>query len=576
MSNKFYSIERNIQIVLSLMKAHGIKYVVASPGSSDVAVLESMQNDNYFKMFSCVDERSAAYMACGISAEVKEPVAIVCTGATSSRNYMPGLTEAFYRHLPVLAITCSQSNAKIGHYVNQVTDRNCPPSDVVKTSVYCQAVNTPQDEWDVVIKANHAMLELRRNGGGPTHINLCMSYTYDFSAIDIKPVRLIQRYSQGDNLPDITACRIGVFVGNHLEWSDELTSKVETFCEKYNAVVLFDHTSNYKGKYGVLLPLISDQFESHAEQGLFDLVIHIGYVSSMTIKAKETWRVNPDGEIRDTFGVLTNVFQMSEDYFFSYYVDGYTEHKDSSFASELQERYTYLMDSIPDLPFSNLWVAQKLSRILPDNSVLHLGIRNSLRSWSYFEIPSTVRAYSNTGGFGIDGGVSSMIGASFIHKDTIYYGVYGDLLFFYDINAIGNRDISSNVRILLINNGLGQEFKNYSCVNSYSLGDDANSFIAAEGHNGYKSSTLVKGMAESLGFDYLTASTKEEFEKVYKVFVSSQITKPMIFEVFTKSVDEDNALKAMTMLSTKSKMLYKTSKVAPRELIKTIKKVVGK
>ena len=98
--------ERNIQIVLYLLKAHGIKKVVASPGATDVSLVASMQHDPYFEMYSCLDERSAAYMACGMAAESGEPVMITCTGATSSRNYMPALTEAYYRHLPILAVTC--------------------------------------------------------------------------------------------------------------------------------------------------------------------------------------------------------------------------------------------------------------------------------------------------------------------------------------------------------------------------------------------------------------------------------------------------------------------------------------
>ena len=62
-----------------------------------------------------MDERSAAYIACGMAEESGEPVVLSCTGATASRNYMPGLTEAFYRKLPVLAITSSQDISKIGH-----------------------------------------------------------------------------------------------------------------------------------------------------------------------------------------------------------------------------------------------------------------------------------------------------------------------------------------------------------------------------------------------------------------------------------------------------------------------------
>jgi 2-succinyl-5-enolpyruvyl-6-hydroxy-3-cyclohexene-1-carboxylate synthase len=87
-----------------------------------------MQQDPYFKIYSSVDERSAAYMACGLSAELNEPVVISCTGATASRNYLPGLTEAYYRKLPILAITSMQPFTKVGHHIPQVIDRSALPS----------------------------------------------------------------------------------------------------------------------------------------------------------------------------------------------------------------------------------------------------------------------------------------------------------------------------------------------------------------------------------------------------------------------------------------------------------------
>ena len=37
--------------------------MVASPGTGNMALVVSMQHDPYFEMYSCVDERSAAYMA---------------------------------------------------------------------------------------------------------------------------------------------------------------------------------------------------------------------------------------------------------------------------------------------------------------------------------------------------------------------------------------------------------------------------------------------------------------------------------------------------------------------------------
>ena len=103
----YYSEEKNVQIIIALLKANKIKKVIASPGTTNVCLVESMRYDGDFEMYSSVDERSAAYMACGMAAESGEPVVLTCTGATASRNYMPGLTEAYYRKLPIIAITAT-------------------------------------------------------------------------------------------------------------------------------------------------------------------------------------------------------------------------------------------------------------------------------------------------------------------------------------------------------------------------------------------------------------------------------------------------------------------------------------
>ena len=110
---QYYSNERNVQILISLLKQFGIKRVVASPGSTNVTFVGSLQQDPFFEMYSCVDERSAAYMACGLAAETQEPVVLSCTGATASRNYFPALTEAYYRKLQILAVTSTQDESKI-------------------------------------------------------------------------------------------------------------------------------------------------------------------------------------------------------------------------------------------------------------------------------------------------------------------------------------------------------------------------------------------------------------------------------------------------------------------------------
>ena len=203
---QYYTDERNVQILISLLKEHGIKRVVASPGSTNVTFVGSLQQDPYFEMYSCVDERSAAYMAVGMAAETGEPVVLSCTGATASRNYYPALTEAYYRQLPILAVTSTQEESKIGHIIPQVIDRRQQPFDTVRMSVHMQTVKDEDDEWNCIVKANTAILELNHHGMGPVHVNLTTRYSRNFKVKELSPVRKITRDNVTDELPEFPKC----------------------------------------------------------------------------------------------------------------------------------------------------------------------------------------------------------------------------------------------------------------------------------------------------------------------------------------------------------------------------------
>ena len=196
MESKFYyTSERNVQIIIALLKAHGIHRVIVSPGTTNMTFVVSIENDPWFKLWSSVDERSAAYLACGMAAETGEPVVLSCTGATASRNYMPGLTEAYYRKLPVLAITSTRGNHKVGHLIDQQIDRRSIPNDIAMESVTIPMVRGKEDERMCEIEANKAILALKLNGGGPAHINLYTRYSHNFSVREIPHVNAIFRHT---------------------------------------------------------------------------------------------------------------------------------------------------------------------------------------------------------------------------------------------------------------------------------------------------------------------------------------------------------------------------------------------
>lgn len=552
-----YTSEKNVQIVLSLLKEHNIKKVIVSPGATNESFVASMQSDPYFEMYSCVDERSAAYMACGMAEESGEIIVLSCTGATSSRNYLPGLTEAYYRKLPLLVITSSMDPNKIGHLYPQCTNRSTPPQDTVISSYCIGTIKDEDDQWDNTVKVNHAIADLTSNGGGPVHINLITRGCNDYSVKSLPKTRVIRKISYNDAFPDLKEKKILIFIGSHHKWSQEETQTLDQFCQKYNTVALCDQTSNYKGKFRVLSSLICAQ-ENIPSKTLLkcDVLIHIGeisgdYYTMGAIKTKEVWRVDIDGKIKDKFKQLTFVFSMPEKVFFEYYIQQKNSNNYLNPINEFKNINSKLLKEIDNLPFSNIWIASQLAHKLPKNSVLHLGILNSLRAWNFFDIDRSINSYCNVGGFGIDGILSSLIGASLVDVSKLYFGVVGDLAFFYDINSIGNRHIGNNLRIIVINNGRGVEFHTYK-HSAAKFGEDTDKYIAAYGHNGKQSPTLIKNIAESLGFKYICASSKETFNIVSEEFIASeQYKQPVIFEIFTKKNDDADVLRLIRTLNGK-------------------------
>ncbi len=549
---KYYTTEKNTQMLISLLKAHQIKKVIVSPGMKNMCFVGSIQQDDYFEIYSCVDERSAAYMACGMAVESQEPVVLSCTGATASRNYIPALTEAFYRKIPVLAVTSMSHTGEVGQLIPQIIDRSVLPKDIAKLSVQIPMINCAEDEWSNNVLLNQALLELRHRGYGPVHINLITSCNIDFSVKELPHARVIKRIMPTDPRPTLKRGRTAVYVGSHNVWSPELTASVERFCEIYDAVVLCDHTSNYTGKYSVYPSLVCAQKQYASPCRAINTLIHIGEVSgaSMPVNPKKVWRVNPDGAIRDTFKKLEYVFEMDEEIFFKNYNEGLTEEYTASYYTEWQKESTAIRAKMPVVPFSNVWIASQSIDRVPSGSILYLGILNTLRCWNYFEARKDLIGYANTGGFGIDGTMSTLLGASLCNPQRLYYAFLGDLAFFYDMNALGNRSLPPNLRIMLINNGRGTEFRNYG-HKSARFGDDADPFMAAAGHYGHQSRDLVRHYVSDLGFEYFCASNEGEYsEHAPRFFIPEVTHAPMLFEVFTDSIDESDAIKLMRNIET--------------------------
>lgn len=594
-----YTDERNAQILIALLKEYGIRKVILSPGTTNIPMSGSIQNDPYFETYSAYDERSAAYMACGLANESGEPVVLSCTGATASRNYMPGLTEAYYRKLPVLAVTSMNSSRNVGNLTEQTLDRSQIPHDIAKYSVNLDPVNNDADASYAELLVNRALSELSRNGGGPVHIQLISNYAATFTTTTLPLVRRIMRYTMEDEWPQLDSnSRIAIVMGAERAYSKQQEAVLDAFVEHHNAVVLTNNVSGYRGKHAVRGALACQQLvegNPKAQELLPDLIIHLGEQSSsyeimgyLDGKPIKVWRVSDDGEFRRRFKRLDAVFQCSKETFFEHYSQG-DSFSDNSYELSWRQYDEGLRKTIPDFPFSNLWIGKQMSGKIPSNSVVHFGILNSARSWNNFEFDSSVETACNVGGFGIDGALSTLIGASLAHPDKLHFVVLGDLAFFYDMNSLGNRYVGRNVRVLLVNNNVGAEFKVSTHIGSQ-FGEQTDDFIAAGRHNiDHFEDRLTRGKpghgpspaqawAESLGFRYLSAGSKEEFLSVSDEFLAEDGDRPILFECFTTAADEDAAHEMVLHIDNtrtlKGEAKQALKKVLPTNALRQLKKAI--
>lgn len=538
----YYTDEKNAQIVIALLKAHGIRKIVVSPGATNLAFVGSVQNDPWFDIYSADDERHGAYMACGMAAECEEPVVLSCTGATAGRNYLPAMTEAFYRKLPILVITSSQILSHEGQLISQFADRRVLPNDAARLSVQLPPVYTDAQAKDCAVAVNKAILELTRRGGGTVHINLETYYAGTFNTVELPSVKKIERhYIDSDDWPKIPdGVRIAIWVGSHKRFTERELRAMERFVLSHNCVVLCGATSNYYGKNRIVSSLVAAQCGVRLNPAYDDirpeLVIHIGEVSNDYATQgylngiAPVWRINRDGEVRDRFGRLEHVFEMPESFFFEHYA------KESRVDADLYNAWVRaddkLRNRLPELPFSNLWIANRLLPRIPETSEFHFGLSTSLQMWTSQLQLGKVHTISNVGTCGIDGIMSTAIGASLASPDKTIYCVLGDLSFFYDLNSLGNRHIGKNLRILLINNACGAMFHSPTVITSQ-FGAQVDEYTAAGRHFGNKSKDLVRHFATDLGFEYLSASTKEEFDAAAVRFIADACEKSIVFECFT-------------------------------------------
>lgn len=364
------------------------------------------------RLYSFVDERSAAFFAIGRAKLHGKPVAIVTTSGTAAAELLPAAIEAFYAGIPLVLITADRPARYRG---------TGAPQAIEQVGLFGVYAETSLETWS------------RRR---PLHLNVELEEL----GATAPPVRTVAM--RGDK-PLIV---IGGLAEQHRQ-------RVREFVRRANAPTYAEALSGLREDPA--LPLITAG-ERMIARATFDHVIRIGNVPALRF-----WR---DLDERDTpvvhfselpFPGLTR----GEVHPIDALPDLQGERDEDFFARDREQaaRFARILD---DEPESELAMIRALSRELADDTRVYLGNSLPIREWDLAASrePRGFAYDANRGANGIDGQLSTFLGWADPSRDNVC--LLGDLTTLYDLNApwivphLGH----ARFRIVVVNNGGGRIF----------------------------------------------------------------------------------------------------------------------
>jgi 2-succinyl-5-enolpyruvyl-6-hydroxy-3-cyclohexene-1-carboxylate synthase len=542
-----YANNKLIQQIIYLLKANNIRNIVVSPGSRHFPLSHSLENDKFFKLYSVVDERSAAFFALGLIQEAGEPAAICCSSGTSVANYGSAVAEAFYQKLPLLLLTADRIPQLLNQKEDQMMKQDNLFHEFIKYHGQLPIINSETDEWYANRIINEALIELYHTGPGPVQLNypIFEHRTDPFQVEQLPVVRKITLHRADEDekvwsefKQKMKGKRILILWGQTVHLSAKLSSALDKFCDEYNTVILTDRISNCTHSNAVTKAFVALKAMTIKEQEdlIPDFVISLGgnIVFNAEIKYYlkkygekiEDWQVGSDNKICDAFQKLTEIFEMNESTFFEKMLSGKSGSNGNSYYNSWNEIANSISE--PEVGYSQLNAIGKLISGLPKNSVLHLSNSNAIRMGHLFDIDESIKCFCNRGMNGIDGCMSTSVGYAAATNLPVFL-VIGDLTFFYDMNALWNRHLSKNFRILLVNNQGG-------AVMHLPFSNDMGPVLTKHTSAGHI--TSAKGWVESIGVTYLSASNQNELDKGIEFLTDLKKEGPVLLEVFTYKDDD--------------------------------------
>ncbi len=545
-----YSSKESINILTSLLVAHGVREAVVCPGSRNSAIVHNLERCRDIVCYPVTDERSAGFYALGMAQVVKRPVVVCVTSGTALLNLAPAVAEAFYQHLPLVVI----SGDRPQQWIDQLDGQTLPQGDAlgrfVKRAVTLPEVDNDEMHWYCNRLTNEALLATRHHGGGPVHINVPISeplFDYTTEALpEERQIRLIEARCNCSQIlqacaEQLVAVKKPMVVVGQLA-ADTQVSEALNELSQY-VVVAHEALSMTQGAtyFDEVLQVRGDNPDYQP-----DLVLYLGdtLVSKRMkkwlrrVQHVQIWAVTEDGAIHDTsmqmHGVIEGrVADVVKDLVtvFKQIAVGTSQSFKVRWDEAVAQAAVRLQRYEP--AYSQMAVVRYLEAQLDERafSYVHYGNSNSIRLANLY---ARHYVYCNRGVNGIEGSLSTAAGAAVVAQTGKVLCVLGDLSFFYDQNALWNQNLNGNLYIVLLNNGKGGVFNMLKGLEQ----SPARDRLVAAAHE-----TSAQGICKQNNIRYLKATTIEEMQQGIDMLLNKKSNRPMLLEVMTDAAEDERVLK---------------------------------
>ncbi len=97
-----------LQVLVDELRRCGLRHAVTSPGSRNAPLALTLAAADGIEAVSVIDERSAGFVALGMAKATGRPVAVTCTSGTAAANLHPAVVEAWESRVPLIVLTADR------------------------------------------------------------------------------------------------------------------------------------------------------------------------------------------------------------------------------------------------------------------------------------------------------------------------------------------------------------------------------------------------------------------------------------------------------------------------------------